>query len=484
MTESWRPHPGPQEEFMSRKEDVVLYQGGKGSGKSDAILIEAIRQIDKPKYKALIIRRNYPQLQELIDRALTIYPRVGGKWQGDLHRFTFKSGAFVSFGHCQSEIDKERYQGHEYPFIGFDQLEQFTESQFNFIVAQNRTSDPSIKCYVRCTANPGGIGHWYIKRRFIDNKEAGKTYTDTYNMPDGRIITRTFCHIKATVYDNPTLLEAQPTYLANLMSLPEAERKAYLSGDWNAFTSECVFDSHGLKLQELKIEPPKWIGFLRETQESFQIVPDSTGNLKVWDEPRDGEAYELGVDVAEGDATGDYSSIHVVDKRSWRVVAAWHGHRNPMELANIVDSLGRYYNTGEVAVEVPGPGIATVGKLVELGYPALYKYDTDKYGWRTDMSTRNFLVSTMLDSIRGNDVTIRDRDTLDELYNIIRNPKNMKIEAREGTHDDRFMSLGITLQCIRVNPFFEPRKRDSHLFKRLASVVPERSSGRRRATGY
>lgn len=484
IQDQWKPHPGPQENFMARKEDVVLYQGGKGSGKSDAILIEAIRQIENRNYKALIVRRNFPQLQELIDRAHVIYPRIGGKWLGDLHRFTFPSGSFINFGHCQSEIDKERYQGHEYAYIGFDQLEQFTESQFNFIVAQNRSPDPSLKCYVRCTANPGGVGHWAIKRRFIDNKEPGKTYTDTYTLPDGRTITRTFCHIKATVYDNPSLLEAQPTYLANLMSLPESERKAYLEGDWNAFTSECVFDSHGLSLQERLIEPPKWVGFLRETQESFTIIPDTTGNLKIWEESKDQEPYEIGVDVAEGDKAGDYSSAHVINKKNGKVAAIWHGHRNPLEYAYILDTLGRYYNNAELAVEVPGPGVATVGKLVELGYPQLYKYDVDKYGWRTDMSTRNHLIATLLDAVRGTHVTVRDRETLDEMYNLIRNQRTMKIEAREGTYDDRMMSLGIALQCMRVNPFFEPKRKDA-LFHSLVSVVKEKpGEGRRRATGY
>lgn len=482
--DSWRPHPGPQTDFMSRKEDIVLYQGGKGSGKSDAILIEALRQTENKNYKALIIRRNFPQLQELIDRAHNIYPRVGGKWAGDIHRFTFPSGSFVSFGHCQSEIDKERYQGHEYAFIGFDQLEQFVESQFNFISAQNRTSDPSVKCYIRCTANPGGAGHWFIKRRFIDNKKSGETYTDTYQLPDGRNITRTFCHIKATVYDNPSLIEAQPTYLANLMSLPEVERKAYLSGDWNAFTSECVFDSHGMNLQESKIIAPMWIGFIRETQESYQIIPDTKGNLKIWHPPHPSADYLIGADVAEGDATGDYSSAHVIDKRNWEVVALWHGHRNAFEFAEILNNLGRYYDSAHIAVEVNGPGLATVEKLKELGYPSLYKYDQDSYGFRTTQQTRHNLISTMMDAIRDGSLIVRDRETLDEMYNFIRVPSG-KIEAREGTNDDRVMSLGIALQCVRVNPFYEPTTRHHRSPLAISSITgsPRPLGGHKRRTG-
>jgi len=461
-------------------------EGGKGSGKSDCILFEALRQIEFPRYKALIIRRTFPQLQELIDRAHGIYPKLDGKWEGEAKRFVFPSGASIHFGHCQNEVDKERYQGHEYTFIGFDQLEQFLESQYNFISAQNRSSDSNLKCYIRATANPGSIGHWWIKRRFVDNKVPGKTYTDSYTFPDGRQMTRTFARIHATIYDNPSLLRAQPIYLANLMSLPEAERKAYLEGDWNAFTSECVFDRNGMAMQESKIETPKWVGYLKEVREGYEIVPDDKGNLKIWETPKFEGVYFLAADVAEGDQSGDYSSIHVVDKRSLRVVAIWHGHLNPMQFADVIDALGRYYNTAEVAVEIPGPGIATLGKLVEMKYPQLYKHDENKFGWRTDMSSRNNLVATFLEAIHGAHVTVRDRDTLDEMYNLVRNPRTMKIEARTGTFDDRFMSLGIALQCIRVNPFFEPRPRDRMGFRSIPSVITKSTTllGRRRATGY
>lgn len=481
---SWRPHEGAQTMFMSRKEDVVLMEGGKGSGKSMCIVMEAVRQINNPNYKALIVRRTFPQLQELIDRAHVFYPLLEGKWVGELKRFTFLSGSFIEFGHCESEVDKERYQGKEFAFIGFDQLEQFLESQFNFIVAQNRSSDPTLKCYVRSTANPGGVGHWWIKRRFIENKKAGQTYTDTYTLPTGKKITRTYCHIPATIYDNPTLLKAQPTYLANLMSLPEIEKRAYLEGDWNAFSTQCVFDSHGMQLQESKVVDPQWVGFIKEDKETFQIVSDTTGNLKIWKEPETSVPYEIGADVSEGDQTGDYSSAHVVDKRNWNVVAIWHGHRNPLDFASILDSLGRYYNTSEISVEVNGPGIATVQKLVELGYPALYRYAPDKYGFRTDMSTRYNMLSTLMDAIRGGEVKIYDRDTLDEMYNFIRNERTAKIEAREGTHDDRVMSLGITLQCIRINPFFEPRPKDRFKEHRAVSVINERPRRHREAVNF
>ena len=453
----WKPHEGAQSEFLSRNEDFVLFASGKGSGKSDSLLFESLRQIHNKNYHGLIIRRTIPRLRELVDRAHKYFPRLGAKWSGQTNRYEFPTGAMITFGHCQHEQDKQNYQGHQYQGIFFDQLEEFTESQFNFINAQNRTDDPTLKCYIRATANPGGIGHWWIKRRFIDGKKSGQTIEDRYELPDGRTATRTSCYISATIYDNPTLLAASPTYLSNLLSLPEIERRAYLEGDWNAFASQCVFDAHGMQMQELQIREPGWIGYLRESRELYQIVPDENGELKIWVEPKDEVEYQIGADVAEGDEDGNYSVAHVIDKRNWEQVAVWHGHIGAFEFAKILDRLGRYYNLAELSVEVPGPGIATVEKLGELDYPDLYEYETGKKGFRTDSASRSNLIATLLDAVRDGSVKIHDRDTLDEMYNFIRHERTMKIKAREGTFDDRVMSLGIALHCIRINPFYEPR---------------------------
>lgn len=479
----WRPHEGPQTEFMSRLEDFVLYGGSKGPGKTDGLIFEALRQVNKPGYKALLIRRNFPQLQEMLDRAHKYYPQVGGKWSGTNSRFEFPSGAYIRFGHCQHEKDKENYQGQEFAFIGFDQLEQFTESQFNFIMAQNRSAETDMKCYARGTANPGGVGHWWLKRRFMDGKKPGVSYKQTFDLPDGRKVTRTWCFIRATIYDNPTLLKAQPTYLANLMSLPEADRKAYLEGDWGIFSSQSIFDAHGMSLQETKVRDPEWTGFLREFKDSYQIIADSTGELKIWQQPKDDCQYEIGGDVAEGAMDGDYSSAHVVNKKTWEVVAHWHGFCDPFQFAHQLYKLGLYYKRAELAPEINGPGLATLTKLVELGYPVIYEYDLGKKGFRTDLRTRHNLISTLQDSVRDGSVKIYDRDTMDEMYNFIRNPGTGKFEARENCFDDRVMSLGIALQCIRLNPVHDLPEKKKRVY--LGRNDREKEGSRRRSsTGY
>ena len=256
------PQPGAQTEFLRRQEDEVLYGGAKGGGKSYALLLESLRQVSKPEYRALIVRRTFPRLQELIDRSKQIFPRLGASYTSQDHKWTFPSGAIIRFGHCQNKGDEQNYQGHEYAFIGFDQLEEFLESQYIFISAQNRSSVAGIKCYIRATANPGSIGHAWVKKRFIDKREPYKTYNINFTLPDGNSVSRSTCFIPATVYDNKILLANNPNYIATLYNLPERERKAMLEGNWDVFAGQFFneFDENTHVIPRFEI-PEDWMRF-------------------------------------------------------------------------------------------------------------------------------------------------------------------------------------------------------------------------------
>jgi hypothetical protein len=477
----WKPHEGPQTEFLRRQEDIVLYGGTKGPGKTDALLFGALRQIEHPQYKALILRRTFPQLQDAIDRSQAIFPALGAVWSGDSKRWTFPSGATVAFGHCASEIDKLRYQGQEYTYIGIDQVEEFTESMVNFIIMQNRTSAPGLKCRVRLTANPGGPGQAWVRRWFIyllddGGRKVGKkkpfeTYSREFKLPDGRRMTRTSCFVPGTIYDNPTLLKNNPTYLANLMDKPEAERKAFLEGDWEAFLSQCVFDKAGMKAQMDMVEDPRFIGLLRDAGHEPEFVLDDLGPLKIWRQPVARRRYFIFADVSKGpNIEGvtpdgrDYSCAGVFDWHSHDLVAEWHGQVDPLEFGKVLYGLGLYYNKGKIAVEAwPGPGGSTVKKLVELKYPSIYKHlawdgerhvDTSEYGWITDTRSRYDMIATLQEAIRKKDVLVRSADFLDEMENFIRKESG-KSEAREGCHDDRVIVLAGALHCMKFDPVAE-----------------------------
>lgn len=205
-----------------------------------------MRDIHNPNYKAIIFRRTYPKLEDLIYKSRLFFskPPLDGKYNAFAHRWVFPSGATYSFGSCKDEGSELTYQGHEYQYMGFDQLEEFIERQYLFLMAQNRTSDPTLRCRVRASANPGGVGHLFVKKRFIDKKQPYKTYLKSYELP-GRTsndptikVKRTSIFIPATVYDNKILLKANPNYLATLMQLSLDDQRALLQGDWNIFAGQ------------------------------------------------------------------------------------------------------------------------------------------------------------------------------------------------------------------------------------------------------
>lgn len=239
----WSPQPR-QIQFMQRPEFECLYGGAAGGGKSDALIAEALRQVHIPHYKALILRRTYPQLSELIDKSRLIYPasHPGARYNSTEHTWHFPSGAQIVFGSMQREADKLNYQGKAYDFIGFDELTHFTSTQYSYLYSRCRPNGPGTRCYIRATTNPGGIGHNWVKEKFITPAPpmTPMWHKVTVRDPAGKPISiaRARIFVPATVFDNQALLNNDPGYLASLGMLPEAERKALLYGDWDSFSGQ------------------------------------------------------------------------------------------------------------------------------------------------------------------------------------------------------------------------------------------------------
>lgn len=252
----WKPHPGPQEEFCKRGEFEVLYGGSAGPGKTECLVTEATRHIYHPRYRGIILRRTFPQLQEISDRCRNYYPLLGGQYRATERRWYFPSGSFIQTGHVQHESDKYSYQGKEFHFIGFDECTQFSGDQYLYLFSRCRSTDPTLPTRIRATTNPGGIGHRFFKERFIDVAPPGQTYIDPATG-----LSRIF--IPGRITDNPTLLDNDPGYLARLQALPPVERMRLLEGSWDIFEGQAFPELsqrvHGCEPFPI---PPEWERFV------------------------------------------------------------------------------------------------------------------------------------------------------------------------------------------------------------------------------
>lgn len=291
----WQPQP-KQVRFMERPEYECLYGGAAGGGKSDALLMEALRQVHIPHYRAILFRKTYPQLTELIDRSSALYSLAfpQAKYNDSKHVWTFPSGAKIYFGSMQHAKNKTDYQGKRYDFIGFDELTHFSWEEYSYMFSRNRPSkrpksNQRTRCYIRATTNPGGIGHGWVKQRFIDAAEPGTPIVEMVDvrMPNGstQTIKRDRIFIPATVFDNQALLDDNPEYLGSLALLPEKERNALLYGDWETFEGQYFTefkispDSEKCNAAGISVEDAKKQGRWTHVIEPFDL---NSGDRRAW----------------------------------------------------------------------------------------------------------------------------------------------------------------------------------------------------------
>lgn len=242
------PQAGRQTEFLQNSADICIFGGAAGGGKSWALLLEPLRHVGNPAFRACVFRRNFPQIVQpggLWETSEEIYPLAGATGNRQKMTWTFPSGATITFGHLNREADKFNWQGSELAFIGFDELTHFSEGQFLYLLSRNRSLS-GVKPYVRATCNPDADS-WVLKwiQPWIDKENgypvddmAGKSFYYTYQQNNLQFKDRPFkdaktlCFIPARIYDNPKLLEADPDYLKNLLALDHVERMRLLDGNW------------------------------------------------------------------------------------------------------------------------------------------------------------------------------------------------------------------------------------------------------------
>jgi len=282
----FKANEGPQEDFLASSETDVLYGGAAGGGKSYAMLVDPLRYAHRAAHRGLIIRRSMPELRELIDKSRELYPKAfpGCKYKEVEKLWNFPSGAKIEFGFLERDADVYRYQGQAYSWIGFDEITHLpTEFAWNYLASRLRTTDPEIQTYMRCTANPGGAGATWVKKRYIDPAPSYEPFKGA----DG--LTRKF--IPARLQDNP-YLATDGRYEMMLKALPPTQRQQLLDGNWDvaegaAFTEfnpiDHVITPFDIPLHWEKIKGIDY-GYASESACVWGTVDPSDGTLIIYRE--------------------------------------------------------------------------------------------------------------------------------------------------------------------------------------------------------
>ncbi len=274
--------------FFSADEKYVAYGGARGGGKSWALRRKMILMcLRYPGLSVLIVRKSYQELRENHIRPMCAELAEIATYTDTRKTFEFKNGSHIKMGYCDSEGDVDRYQGQEFDIIALDEATQLTEYQFQtFKGCLRGANDFPKRMYITC--NPGGVGHGWVKRLFID-----RDYREGENPNDYRFIP-------AVVYDNKALLSKDPDYIERLKSLPVSLRDAWLYGKWDAFQGQFFpeFDMSVHTCDEHEI-PKDWsrycaIDYGLDMLAAVFVALSPDGQAQVYD-----EVYEKDLIVSE-----------------------------------------------------------------------------------------------------------------------------------------------------------------------------------------
>lgn len=278
--------------FCETEAFEVLYGGAAGGGKSYVQCQDAFLFGTKyPKSKQLILRRTYPELEKSIIRTtLSIYPKEFARYNAGAHFWKLFNGSIIDFGYCASENDVYRYQSAEYDVIRIDELTHFTEFMYTYLISRVRGANGFPK-HIKGSTNPGGVGHGFVKARFIDRGEPNRLFEAE---------SGTRIYIPAKLTDNKWLLESDPGYAMRLRNLPEDEYKKLCLGIWDinegAYFSEWRRELHTVEPFEI---PGDWRRYFTmdyglDMLAGYWIAVDGGGNAFVYR-----EIYKSGLIISE-----------------------------------------------------------------------------------------------------------------------------------------------------------------------------------------
>ena len=288
-TEIVIPPPQPKQElFFAARARYVCYGGARGGGKSWCVQHKAVLMAARyAGIRILILRRTLVELRENHIRPLRRLLRGAAEYRAAERTFEFPNGSLIAFGYCDSEGDADQYQGQEYDAIFLDEATHFTEYQYAALTAALRgANDFPKRMYLTC--NPGGVGHAWVKRLFVDRDFRGSERPEDY----------VFIRAKAT--DNRILMEKDPGYLRMLDNLPHGLREAWRDGDWDVFLGQYFTEWNREAHVVAPFQPPEWwrwyvsLDYGLDMLAALLIGVDANGEAYVA-----GEVYE-GRDLGDG----------------------------------------------------------------------------------------------------------------------------------------------------------------------------------------
>jgi len=227
----WTPNAGSQYDFLTCPVFEVLLEGTRGGGKSDVLLMDFVNYVGcgfGRAWRGILFRQNYPALEEVIERCFKWFPRAfpGVKYNGAKHAWRFPTGETLYLRYADKEKDYFNYHGHEYPWIGWEELTNWKDDGlYTMMMTVCRSSHPGMPRHYRATCNPWGIGHNWVKARFIDPAVRGRIILDE----EGR--QRVAIH--SSLDECPQLTINDPDYVKNLRALTGPKRQAWLLGNWD-----------------------------------------------------------------------------------------------------------------------------------------------------------------------------------------------------------------------------------------------------------
>jgi hypothetical protein len=302
---NWKPLPGPQTQALESEADELFFGGAGGGGKTDLLLGVASTN----QHRSIIFRRFFPLTRGIIERSREIYNSTNIDHQKDsynesLHLWRLADGKVIEFGAIQHEKDKENYRGRPHDFYGFDEITEFSEGQYRFVIGWNRSTRPGQRCRVVVTGNPPSTqeGRWIIEywgpwldpkhpnpakpgelRWFatIGGKDQECPGPDPIVIDGETIYPRSRTFIPARLADNPYL--ADTGYLSVLQSMPEPLRSQMLYGDFSLSVSDDPWQV--IPTEWVRLAQQRWLNFEADVERGEVKLPQQTA---------------LGVDVARG----------------------------------------------------------------------------------------------------------------------------------------------------------------------------------------